>query len=199
MDNKETVVSEEKNGNNNISFAKEVLSLILYLGFVFLLTFLILHFVGQRTTVSGSSMEVTLSDGDNLIMDKLTYRFSDPKRFDIVVFPYRYAEDRYYIKRVIGLPGEKVYIDPEGNIFINDELLKEDYGLAVMEYAGRAAEPIVLGKDEFFVLGDNRNDSEDSRFEDVGNVKKSEIVGRAWVRIYPFNEIQFLKGYVAEK
>ena len=171
---------------------REIISLLLYLVFIFAAVFLIIHFVGQRTTVSGSSMEDTLSNGDNLIVDKISYRFHDPERFDVVVFPYRYQEKTYFLKRVIGLPGETIWIDADGNIYINGEVLKEDYGREVIKYAGLAESPIVLGDDEFFVMGDNRNNSEDSRFADVANLKRSEIIGRAWVRIYPFNEIGFV-------
>ena len=178
----------------------EILELVTYVLVIFVITFLILHFVGQRTEVSGSSMEDTLSDGDNLIVEKLSYRFTDPKRFDIIIFPYKYAsEPTYYIKRIIGLPGETIFIDPEGNIYINDELLEEDYGLDVIQNPGRAATPITLGEDEYFVMGDNRNGSEDSRFDDVANIKREDIVGRAWVRIYPFDEMCVLdKDYVGE-
>lgn len=80
---------------------------------VLVLTYLVITFVGQRTQVSGSSMETTLSDEDNLIVDKISYRFSEPKRFDIIVFPFEYEEDTYYIKRIIGMPGERVQIDGE--------------------------------------------------------------------------------------
>ena len=137
-------------------------------------------------------MVPTLEDGDQLIADKLSYHFRDPERFDIVIFPYQYAANTYFIKRVIGLPGERVRIDEQGNIFINDELLKESYGYERMEYAGLAAEEIQLGDDEYFVLGDNRNVSEDSRYPDVGNIKRSNIIGRAWLRIYPFSEFGLL-------
>ncbi|MCR5545696.1 MAG: signal peptidase I [Lachnospiraceae bacterium] len=193
---------DEKNLENDLSGqktekveskAKEFVSMLFYIAIVFLITFLILHFVGQRTEVSGSSMEATLSDGDNLIMDKLTYQFTDPKRFDIVIFPV--DDETYYIKRVIGLPGETVNIDLNGNIYINGTLLEEDYGLATIQDPGRAIEPITLGEDEYFVLGDNRNASLDSRYEEVGNIERDRIVGRAWLRIYPFNEITFLKNY----
>ena len=85
---------------------KEVLSTSIYLLIVLILTFLAVTYVGQRTKVQGSSMEPTLSDGDNLIVDKISYRFEDPQRFDIIVFPFRYKEKTYYIKRIIGLPGE---------------------------------------------------------------------------------------------
>ena len=82
--------------------------------------------MGQRTQVSGSSMETTLSDGDNLIIDKLSYKLHDPERFDIIVFPYQYEENTFYIKRIIGLPGETVWINDMGDIYINGVLLKEN-------------------------------------------------------------------------
>lgn len=93
--------------------------MILYFVIVIAAMLLIIHYVGQRTEVSGSSMENTLSDGDNLIVDKISYRFHDPERYDIIIFPYKYEEDTYYIKRIIGLPGEHVRIDDSGNIYIN--------------------------------------------------------------------------------
>ena len=136
---------------------REILGFLVYVAVVTGITFLIITFVGQRTYVSGSSMENTLSHGDNLIVDKITYRFSDPKRYDIIVFPFRYQEDVYYIKRIIGLPGETVQIR-DGEIYIDGEILYESYGREVMKSAGLAAEPVTLGEDEYFVLGDNRND-----------------------------------------
>ena len=155
--------------------------------------YLFIAFVGQRTGVRGSSMEPTLSDRDNLIVDKISYRFHDPERYDIIVFPFQYEENVFYIKRIIGLPGETVYIDENGGIFINGELLQENYGKEVILSAGRAAEPITLGADEYFVLGDNRNNSSDSRDPSVGNIKRNQIVGRAWVRIWPFSKFGVLK------
>ena len=97
---------------------KEMISTLLYLLAVLCLTWAVIHFVGQRTEVEGASMESTLSDGDNLIVDKISYRFRNPLRFDIIVFPFRYKENTYYIKRIIGLPGETVQIDEQGNIYI---------------------------------------------------------------------------------
>lgn len=174
---------------------KELMSTAIYLLVVLCLTWLVIHFVGQRTEVEGASMEATLSEGDNLIVDKITYRFSDPKRFDIIVFPFRYQENTYYIKRIIGLPGETVQIDDDGNIYIDGELLQESFGREVIrpETVGIASEPVVLGDDEYFVMGDNRNNSTDSRTEIVGNIHRSEIIGRAWVRIWPLSKMGFLK------
>lgn len=168
---------------------KEMISTLLYLLGVLCLTWLVITFVGQRTEVDGSSMEPTLTNGDNLIVDKLSYRFRDPQRFDIIVFPYKHKEKTYYIKRIIGLPGETVQIDEKGDIYINGEILSESYGREIIkaENIGLAAEPIVLGEDEYFVMGDNRNNSTDSRYPQVGNIKREDIIGRAWVRIWPFS------------
>lgn len=174
------------------SIAREILSVVINVVICFVVVFLITHFIGQRTVVSGSSMEDTLSDGDNLIVDRISYRFNDPQRYDVVVFPYQYEENTYYIKRIIGLPGEVVKIDSNGNIYINGEKLEETYGTEKIANAGLASTEIVLATDEYFVLGDNRNNSTDSRFEAVGNIKGSDIIGRAWVRLYPFNEICFV-------
>ena len=173
--------------------AHEILSLLLYIVIVFGICFLIITFVGQRSRVSGSSMEPTLSDGDNLIVDKISYRLHDPERFDIIIFPYQYEENTYYIKRIIGLPGETVYINDAGEIYINGTLLKENYGLETIQNPGLASEPITLGDDEYFVMGDNRNNSTDSRFASVGAIKRQDIIGKAWVRIYPFNKIMVIK------
>lgn len=175
-------------------FMKEMIHTLLYLLAVLCLTWLVITFVGQRTVVDGSSMEATLSDGDNLIVDKISYRFRDPKRFDIIVFPFQYEKNTYYIKRIIGMPGETVQIDDKGNIYINGELLEESFGREVIkpESIGIAAEPVTLGDDEYFVMGDNRNNSSDSRRPEVGNIKRSSIIGRAWVRVWPFSKMEVL-------
>lgn len=172
---------------------KEVLSTSLYILFVLCAVYLVIHFVGQRTQVQGSSMEPKLSSEDNLIVDKISYRFHEPERFDIIVFPFRYEENVFYIKRIIGLPGETVRIDEEGNILIDDEVLAEGYGKEVIQNPGRAYEEITLDDDEYFVMGDNRNNSTDSRDPSVGNITRDEIVGRAWLRIWPFNKFGFIK------
>jgi len=174
---------------------KELFSTAIYLLVVLGATYLLITYVGQRTVVDGKSMEATLSHGDNLIVDKISYRFNDPERFDIIVFPFQYQEDVYYIKRIIGLPGETVQIDESGNIYINGEILEEHYGMEIIqpEHIGIAREPITLGEDEYFVMGDNRNNSSDSRTEIVGNIGRDEIVGRAWLRIWPLDNFGVLQ------
>ena len=171
---------------------KEILGLVLYCVIVIAIMFFVIKYVGQRTVVIGDSMENTLQDGDNLITDKLTYRFMEPKRFDIVVFPFKDNKNQLLIKRIIGLPGETVQI-MNGKVYINGYELNENYGNAIIESAGLAENPIVLGEDEYFVLGANRNNSQDSRFESVGNIHRSDLIGRAWIRIWPLNEISLLK------
>lgn len=172
---------------------KEILSTSLYILGVLCVTYLVIHYVGQRTQVQGSSMEPKLSNEDNLIVDKISYRFHDPERFDIIVFPFQYEDNTYYIKRIIGMPGETVQIDAEGNILINGKILDENYGKEVIQNAGRAYEPITLGDDEYFVMGDNRNNSTDSRDPSVGNIKRADIIGRAWLRILPLDKFGFIR------
>lgn len=172
-----------------VNVKREILEMVLYVIFVILIVWLITTFVGQRTVVDGSSMYDTLEDGDNLWVSKLSYLMGDPERFDIVIFPVD-DEGTYYIKRVIGLPGETVRIDQKGNIFINDKPLEESYGYETIipEMLGRAEEGVTLGEDEYFVMGDNRNGSFDSREEEVGNIERERLVGKAVFRIWPFSK-----------
>ncbi len=174
-------------------YLKEALEMSLYILIALVASLLIVTFIGQRTVVSGSSMNDTLFDGDNLVVDKITYRFRDPERFEVIVFPFHGNRKDHYIKRVIGLPGETVRIDEDGSIYINGMILEENYGKEIMLSPGRAKEAIILGPDEYFVLGDNRNDSSDSRDFMVGNIKRDEIIGRAWLRVFPFDSMGFVK------
>ena len=185
------IIETEENKMKHV--LKEILSISIYLLLVFCAAYLIVTYVGQRTQVSGSSMETTLSDGDHLIVDKISYRFEDPERFDIIVFPYQYDTDTYYIKRIIGMPGETVQIDDRGNIYVDGELLEEAYGREVIQNPGRADDPIMLGDDEYFVMGDNRNNSSDSRDPSVGNIHRKDIIGRAFIRIWPSAKFGILK------
>ncbi len=173
------------------SVMREIIGTIAYVAVICLVVFLVLRFVGQRTVVNGHSMDPTLANQENLIMDKLSYHFTDPKRFDIVIFPgpEEGGEHPYYIKRVIGLPGETVQII-DGKVYINgEELIDDVYGITdYIEEPGIAAEPLTLGEDEYFCLGDNRPVSYDSRYEAVGPVHRSEIIGKVWIRIWPLSK-----------
>ncbi len=138
-------------------------------------------------------MENTLHDHDVLLVDKFSYGLADPKRFDVVVFtPEETNPKQLYVKRVIGLPGETVQVIGD-TIFINDEALDEDYGNSMIVYQGIAAIPIVLGEDEYFVLGDNRCLSKDSRYSEIGSVSRSQIKGKVFFRLQPENRIGFIK------
>ena len=172
---------------------REILNTSLYLLGVLCLVYLVIHFVGQRTQVQGSSMEPMLSTEDNLIVDKLSYRFHDPERYDIIVFPAPSERETFYIKRIIGLPGETVQIDDEGNIYVDGEVIEDLYGRETIRDPGRAYEPIELGEDEYFVLGDNRNNSTDGRDPKVGNIRRENIIGKAWLRIWPLEKFGFIK------
>lgn len=174
------------------SILKELMGWIVYIIIIVALAWVIITFVGQRTQVSGHSMETTLSHGDQLIVDKISYRFRDPDRYDIVVFPYQYEENTYYIKRIIGLPGETVQI-VDGYVYIDGQQLDEHYGNEVMLDPGIAEEPVTLGDDEYFVLGDNRNNSQDSRAANVGVIHRKDLLGRAWIRIWPLSEFGVIK------
>ncbi len=187
-------MSEKKKTEKKTNMVREILEMVIYLVIALIAALFIVKFVGQRTQVDGHSMDPTLADGQNLILDKISYRFRDPERFDIIVFPFEGdGQKEHFIKRIIGLPGETVQII-DGYVYINGEILEEDvYGKEVMDYAGRAAEPITLGEGEYFVLGDNRNHSRDGRYEEVGNIKRNKITGRAFLRIWPLDKFGILK------
>ncbi len=175
-----------------INWKHVIMEGMIYIILAILCIFIVPHYVAQRTIVEGASMKDTLSSNDNLIVNKLLFRFTDPKRFDIIVFyPYGRDEEEYYVKRVIGLPGEEVRIEGP-DIYINGEVLEEDYGKDPISFAGIAEEPLVLGEDEYFVMGDNRSHSMDSRDEDVGPVKRELIEGKAILRIWPLNKFGLL-------
>lgn len=185
-----------KNADDDFNIFKEILEMGIYFIVIVIVFLFLQHFVGQHIEVNGSSMENTLSHKDHLILEKVSFRFTEPERFDIIVFrPYMTEEekDTYYIKRVIGLPGDSVQII-EGQIYVNDEVLQENYGAeTINEYRyGIAKEKIFLGEDEYFLLGDNRNNSTDSRDNSIGPVKRDAIIGRAWVRIWPLNKFEIL-------
>ncbi len=147
----------------------------------------------KPTMVKGDSMQPTLEDGDCLLIDRWSYRTGEPKRFDVVVFPYPYRSGTYYIKRVIALPGETIRISGDGDIYVNGRVLIEHYGNGAIQDGGLAANEMTLGEDEYFVLGDNRNSSVDSREPDVGNIRKSDIVGKGWVCLFPFERFGVLE------
>lgn len=167
--------------------------------FVIVLAYLIIAYGVERTVVLGDSMNLTLKDREKVIINKMVYRYSDPERFDVVVFRQSGKEHSYYnIKRIIGLPGETVQII-DGIVFIDGTPLKEKIEVEPMVNGGLADEEILLEENEYFVLGDNRNNSEDSRFANIGAILRTDIIGKAWIRIKPFDFIsQINEGIVLE-
>lgn len=150
-----------------------------------LLAALIMAFVARAFTVDGPSMLPTLRHGERLIVDKLTYRFSEPQRGDIVVFRYPADPSQYFIKRLIGIPGDVVEVK-SGLVFLNGQPLEESY--ARHPVYGRFG-PAQVPENHYFVLGDNRNNSEDSRDPRVGFVPRDHLVGRAIWRYWPLDRM----------
>jgi len=152
-----------------------------------ILGYSIVTFCVQTVTVVGPSMSDTLKDGQIVVVNKLIYKFEDIKRYDIVAFQ-RVGKNEYYeIKRVVGLPGEKIKIS-NGAIFINGEPLADAPFNEDIIMSGVAGEEILIGDNEYFILGDNFNNSEDSRYTNVGNISKTEIIGKVVYIIKPENE-----------
>ena len=167
---------------NSDSTMKGMFSILKSLAIAFLITYFLVTFVAQFTIVNGSSMNATYKDNDIILVEKVSMHVSEPERFDVIVFEQR--KDLYYIKRVIGLPGETVQIGFDGKILINGNILDENFGLEAILDPGIAIEPITLGNGEYFVLGDNRNNSSDSRDPSVGIIKKEDIIGKSLIRVF---------------
>ena len=183
-DNK-TVLAEDWSPAHNFKIVRILLNDIII---ALVLSVLLFKIIFNVSIVSGTSMNPTLHDGNLLLLNHLFY---EPEYNDIVVFENE--ERGLLVKRIIGMPGEKVRIDDAGNIYINGEILKESYGREIILDPGIAKDEIILGEDEYFVLGDNRNNSSDSRDPSVGIIHKEDIIGRAWLRIYPFDDFGFIK------
>lgn len=179
-------MTKKKDGNPSQHFVlKFILNILICIFVAFVCAYLITQYVAHPTSVQGSSMEKTLQNGDQLIVQKISYYRHEPERFDVVVFEKE--QHINYIKRIIGLPGEKIQII-NGFIYINHKQLSEKYGNSLIEDPGIAINEIILGWDEYFVLGDNRDGSIDSRQAEVGIVKRNQITGKAWLRLYPFSK-----------
>ena len=150
-------------------------------------------FFFRTVTMQESAMEPTYQVGQNFFLNRVAYTFGSPKRGDLIVFKTNASDEAaLHIRRVIGLPGETIQIK-DGQIYIDGELYKESRDLDLIENTGLAQDGVTLQSGEYFVLGDNRNNSEDSRYADIGNVKKRYIVGKLWFASSPLREIGFVK------
>ncbi len=171
-----------------------VLSWVKEIAVTLVIVWFILTFVAQNNRVSGTSMQPTVFANDTVIVNKFIYRFQKPERGDIIIFPTLESDGKkvLLIKRIIGLPGDSVDIK-DGAVYVNDILLEEDYiDVETEAVDGQVVFPITVPEDEYFVLGDNRPVSKDSRWLSVGTVTKKDIVGKVSIRIWPLDEIGFL-------
>lgn len=176
----------------NVAVVKEVFTWAIEILLAVLLAFTFVYFVGLRTSVVGQSMASTLNGGDEILVNRFIYKVTDPDYNDIIVFlPNGNEKSHYYVKRVIAVPGDTVQIQ-NGVVYVNGEAFEEEAEVFSIEDAGLASEEITLGADEYFVLGDNRNNSEDSRYANIGNIKKEYIIGKAWFRVAPFSDFGFI-------
>ena len=175
---------------------RPIINFIASIVVVISLAWFIVYCFGHSTENVGQSMEPTLEPQQKVLINTFTYCFNPPERFDIIAFDKSgrdsldllHEENSLNIKRIIGLPGETVRIT-DGNIYINGVLLDNPEGLGIVSLAGIAEDNIVLKEDEYFVLGDNRQASEDSRFTSIGNIKKNEIIGKCWLRTSPISRL----------
>lgn len=151
----------------------------------------IVYAYGTQIPIAGHSMTPLFNSEDVVLMDRLAYAFGSPDRFDVVVFERE--DQKMNVKRVIGLPGETVQIKG-GQIYIDEKLLEQPEGLGNISLAGIAENPVKLGEDEYFLLGDNRDSSEDSRFANVGNVSGKQIHGKVWIRISPLSSLELIRS-----
>ena len=197
MENGEINMEEQPVEGKKPSRLKYVIEGLIYIALIVVCVYVVPKYVIQRTVVSGESMEDTLHDAESLLIDKISYRFVDPKRYDIIVFyPKGRDVDEYYVKRIYGLPGETIQIK-ENDIFINGEKIDDPYAKDAMSTGGIANEPYTLAEDEYFVLGDHRSVSQDSRFTPEsshdknapGPVKFENIAGKVILRIWPHSKL----------
>lgn len=170
------------------SIVKEIISMLICFIVAIICAYIIVTYVFRITIVSGDSMNNTLISGETLYVDKIAFRFSDPKRGDIVILHYPIINDEFssesYIKRVVGMPGETISIK-DGIVYINGESgLDKWAGNHIM----KDMEPVYIPKDCYFVMGDNRSNSKDSRTVTVGPIPRKQIIGRPVFRFYPFSE-----------
>ena len=184
---KKKTIFDNKKVRSGIKFFVEII------GTMFLAWLVAIAFC-YSITVQDNSMEPTVMAGQTFFINRAVYKVSSPKRGDIVAFRKdKNKSSSSHVKRVIGLPGETIEIK-EGQIIIDGKTYIEKKGFPAINNGGLAESAVTLGKDEYFVLGDNRNNSEDSRFGDVGNIKKENIIGKLWFISKPWKEIGFLKG-----
>ena len=183
MAKKKGLVFYEKEKKINKKVIHEILEYVISTVIVVFLAFVLMFFFGTKTSVIGDSMMPALYNGQQILIDKFIYKLSSPKRGDVIVFqPNGNENTHYYEKRIIGLPGETIQII-DGYVYVNGSKMDEDDTYDLIEDPGIAKDELILQPYEYFVLGDNRNSSEDSRSGNMGPVKKEYIIGKAWLHM----------------
>lgn len=173
----------EKKKRISREMVHEIFSTVFYCFAAVLLAFVIIFSIGMKVSVIGVSMSPALYNGEEVLINRFSYKLISPKRGDVIAFlPNGNSNSHYYLKRVIGLPGEKIQIIG-GYVYIDGELYEEDESYDKIAEPGIAETEILLANDEYFVLGDNRNFSEDSRSGNIGPVSKDTIAGKAWFHL----------------
>lgn len=177
----------------NFPLLKEIVSWVVEIAIVLMMAFVLVYFIGMRTSVVGQSMTETLENGDQILVNRFVYKIIGPKANDVIVFlPNGNEKSHYYVKRVVGVPGDTVQIK-DGKVYVNGKEFTEKIEVAAIEDAGLAEDAVTLGDDEYFVLGDNRNNSEDSRYANIGSIKREYIIGKAWFVITTGDRFGFIK------
>lgn len=177
----------------NIALLREILTWAGEIILVIVMAALLVFFFCIRVPVVGQSMSGTLENGETVLVNRFVYKLFSPKANDIIVFlPNGNEKSHYYTKRVIAVPGDTVQII-DGVVYVNDEPFEEEIENPYIENGLLAEEPVKVREDEYFVLGDNRNNSEDSRYANIGNVKKEHIYGKAWFIVSPLGRFGFIK------
>ncbi len=172
----------QKKKKLNIIVVKEIFSWLFWIFASMLLAVVTVFCVGMRTSVIGASMEPSLYNGQSIFLNRLIYKVASPREGDVIVFlPNGNEKSQYYVKRVVGVPGDTLYIK-NGLLYVNDETVEAYFNDRIAE-PGLLESQVTLGEDEYFVIGDNCNNSEDSRSANIGTVKKSYIIGKAWMKL----------------
>lgn len=172
----------QKKKKLNMILIREILSWIFWIFATILLAIMLVYCIGMKTSVIGASMEPSLYNGQEIFLNRLVYKVTSPKVGDVVAFlPNGNEKSHVYVKRVVAVPGDTLYIK-NGVLYVNGEV-QDDYINDKIAEAGLAENEITLGEDEYFVIGDNCNNSEDSRSANIGNIKKEHIIGKAWFKM----------------
>lgn len=202
MQEESIIIDDIKENCKAVRKRRSKISYVVEFAIYVLIIFFCIHIVPtyllQRTVVSGESMEDTLHNGESLLVNKFCYKISDPERYDIIVFyPKGRDVDEYYVKRIYGLPGETIYLK-DNTIYVNGKAIDDPYAKDAIDdemiELGTEKEPYTLKEDEYYVLGDHRSVSMDSRYlpkndsDAPGAVKRKNIAGKAFLRIWPLNK-----------